>query len=83
MTEQNTTTEPTEADLRRKAYSAAEKALREAHADEFRALVTKEAQALGVEYKFRPTKEERAEREIAKLLADNPGLRERFAPTDG
>lgn len=68
-----------EATKKRQAYSNAEKALREKHQDEFRDLVKAEAQKLGVEYKFRPSAEERAAAEMEALLAKFPGLREKVA----
>lgn len=62
--------------LRRKAYATAEKTLREKYAEEFRALVTAEAEKLGVEYKFRKTPEERAREQYEDLLRQFPALRE-------
>jgi hypothetical protein len=71
------TTEQTEVQKRRAAYSAAEQRLREAHHDEFRALVKEEADKLGVTYVFRKTEAERAEETLNKLLTDHPELRDR------
>jgi hypothetical protein len=71
------TTEATEVQKRRAAYSAAEARLREAHHDEFRALVKEEADARGVTYVFRKTDEERAAEQLTKLLAEHPNLRDR------
>jgi hypothetical protein len=53
--------ENSETQKRRAAYSAAETRLREAHHDEFRALVAEEAAARGVTYVFRKTDVERAD----------------------
>lgn len=72
-----------EATKKRQAYANAEKALREQHQDEFRTLVKAEAQKLGVEYKFRPSPEERAAQEVRALLAKYPALREQVAGSDG
>lgn len=63
----------------RQAYSAAAKRLREAHKQEFDTLQAEEAQRLGVDWKPRPTNEDKAARQFAELLRDNPGLAEKFA----
>lgn len=72
------TTEQTEVQKRRAAYSAAEARLREAHHDEFRTLVKEEADKLGVTYVFRKTEAERAAETLDKLLSEHPELRERM-----
>lgn len=75
----DTPTEQTEVQKRRAAYSAAESRLREAHLDEFKALVKEEADRLGVTYVFRKTDAERAAEQLDKLLATHPELRARAA----
>jgi hypothetical protein len=62
--------------LLRKAYGAATTALREKHRDEFEALYVEEAQKLGVDYKPKPTAEQKAEQELRDLLEKFPHLRE-------
>lgn len=76
------TTDASEVQKRRAAYSAAETRLREAHHDEFRALVKEEADRRGVTYVFRKTETERAAAQLEQLLADHPELRERVAASD-
>lgn len=73
------TTEQTEAQKRRAAYSAAETRLREAHLDEFKTLVMEEASNRGVTYVFRKTEVERAAEQLRQLLTDHPELREQIA----
>lgn len=65
-------------DKLRKAYGEANTELRENHRDEFEALYVKHAAAVGIEYKPKPTKEQKAEAALAALLAANPGLKERL-----
>lgn len=67
--------QPSEAELRRRAYAAGEKRLREAHRDEFLQYVQQEATALGVEYKPRPTAAEKAQAKLEALLTEHPELR--------
>lgn len=62
--------------LLRKAYGAATQTLRENHRDEFETEYEKEAKALGVDYKRKPTEYEKAEAAMRDLLAKHPGLRE-------
>lgn len=62
----------------RKAYASATKRLREAHLPEFRTLQQEEAKALGVDWTPKPTKEEKAEAQLAELLAANPNLKQRI-----
>lgn len=71
------TTEQDIAKSKAEARTAAEKALREAHADEFRALMVQEHEARGLEYRPRLTKEERAREEIVRLAKEN-GIRLTF-----
>lgn len=51
------------------------RALREKYPDDWEAMKEAAAAELGVEYKRRKTKEEKAHEELAKLLSENPGLR--------
>lgn len=78
MTESSTTESTDKATLQRKAYGAATKALREAHREEFNVLMAKEAKTLGVEWKPKPTDEEKAADQLAALLAAHPNLREQM-----
>jgi len=65
------------AGLLRKAYGAATTRLREQYRSEFDALYSQEAEALGVDYKPRPTPEQKAEQDLAELLAKFPHLRDK------
>lgn len=76
VVEETPVKEPTTAQKRRAAYSAAETRLRERYPDEFKALVNEEAAARGVTYVFRLTEEERAAQQLRELLAKYPGLGE-------
>lgn len=69
----------TESALRREAYSAAEKRLREENRDRFDALVQEEATSRGVTYQRRLTESEKAEQKMRDLLAANPALAEKIA----
>lgn len=82
MTKDDKTTEAkTEATLRRESVAAAEKRLREAHREEFDALVQQEAESRGVTYQRRLTDEEKAEQKLRQLLAEHPGLASKVAAT--
>jgi hypothetical protein len=70
----------TESALRREAYSAAEKRLREENKDRFNALVQEEATARGVTYQRRLTEDEKAEKQLQELLAAHPGLAAKVNP---
>jgi len=59
----------------RQAYHEATNRLRREYRDRFKALQAEVAAELGIDYKPRPTKEERAEADLKKLLDENPGLR--------
>lgn len=63
-----------------KAYGAATARLREEHRDEFEKFYVEEAKALGVDYKPKPTPEQKAEEEMKALLQQFPHLREKIAP---
>lgn len=57
--------------LRNQARSAADKSLRDAHQDEWRALMTKEHEARGVTWNPRLTPAEKAMAEIKRLAAEH------------
>lgn len=76
MTDTPSTTD--ESALKRKAYDAGMRRLRENHVDEFWQLVDEEAAELGIEYRRRLTAEERAEQQARELLAAHPGLLEKI-----
>lgn len=59
---------------RAKAYAAAEKAIRERHAGEFADLYQAECVKAGIAYKPRLNPQQKAEREITRLLAEFPEL---------
>lgn len=67
------------AEALRKAYSAATKRLREENRDTFTKLYIEEAKKLGVDYKPKPTEEEKAEAQLAEILAAHPHLRDKVA----
>lgn len=69
-----------ETTLRREAYAAAEKRLREENKDRFNALVQEEAEARGVTYQRRLTEAEKAEKAMSDLLAAHPELATKFGP---
>jgi len=90
VTEQNVETNPADptedggnqpeterGSLLRKAYGAATTRLREQYRSEFDALYSQEAQALGVDYQPKPTPEQKAEQDLAELLAKFPHLRDK------
>lgn len=58
----------------RAAYSAATQALREQHREDFNRLYAAEAKQRGVDWKPKPTARERAEAQLAALLAEHPDL---------
>lgn len=62
----------------RTAYTQANTALREKYRDEFERLYQEKAEALGVDYKPRPTAEQRAQEQMEAILNDYPHLREQF-----
>jgi hypothetical protein len=61
----------------RDSYAAAEKALREKHLDEFNGLHKAEAAKRGYDWSPRPTKAEKAEADLRRLLEENPELAEK------
>lgn len=74
---------PTEAETKdaklRAAYGAATKRLREENLDRFNELRAEESTRLGVDWKPRPTAEQKAEAELEALLATHPNLAEKLA----
>lgn len=84
MTEQDSkdTVQNDRANALRQAYGKATARVREAHRDEFEAAYVEEAAALGVEYKPRPSAEQKAEEQLAALLAEYPHLAEKVTQGD-
>lgn len=78
MTESTTEKSDNKSALIRKAYSAATAKVRDAHRDEFNAFMVEEAKALGVDWKPKPTEEEKAKAQLDALLAEHPHLREQM-----
>ena len=70
--------EKSDAEKRRIAYNLAETRLKNLHRDEFIGLVKEEAAKLGVTYEPRKTAEEKAEARVRALLAEFPGLADKF-----
>lgn len=58
----------------RKSYQVATNRLREKYSEEFRQLQTEAAAELGIDYKPRATKVEKAREQLAELLRENPAL---------
>lgn len=81
MTDSTTTVASTQSDERgnllRKAYTTATTRLREQYRDDFDSLYSQAAEELGVTYTPKPKPEQRAEEQIAALLAEFPHLREK------
>lgn len=71
----------------RQAYTVATQALREKYPQEFNELRIAAAKDLGIEWEPRPSKEQKAQAELDRLLAENPELlarlAERVAEADG
>jgi hypothetical protein len=71
----------------RKAYGQASQDLREAHREEFDKFYAQRAQEAGVEWKPRPTPEQKAEQALRTLLAEYPSVADRVLaegePTEG
>lgn len=63
----------------RQTYTIATQALRDAYPKEFNALRVKAAKDLGVEWQPRPSKEQKAEAELDRLLEENPDLLTKLA----
>lgn len=80
MSEATTEAVDETAKKQRKAYSNATALLREENRARFEELREQESKKLGVAYTRRPTETEKAEAELAALLAKHPELRERIAP---
>lgn len=70
-----TAPEKTDAEKRRAAVAAADRALRDKYRDEHIALAKAEADKLGVVYEPRKTEAEKAAEQLAALLAAHPELR--------
>jgi hypothetical protein len=65
-------------DPKREAYSAATTRLRDEFRQRFNELLIEEMGKRGVNWSPRPTEEQKAEQEVADLLARFPELREKF-----
>lgn len=63
-------------ELHREAYGKAMSRLRDAHPDEFNSLRMEEAKARDLDWKPKPTEEQKAREQLAKILAEYPGLAE-------
>lgn len=76
------TAEPTEqADqqpLRNRLYTEAQTELRKRHEDEFSEIITAKYAEHGLTYRRRLNDEEKAERDVRRLLSEHPGLAARF-----
>lgn len=73
------TDETTDAEREKKlraAYALATKRLRDAHKAEFLKHQADAAKELGVDWKPRKSKEERAREQVTKLLADHPAIKQ-------
>lgn len=68
-----------------KARTGSLSELRVKYRDEFNTGITQAMEKAGFSWKPRPTKEERAEQQLEKLLAENPSLRQKLStpPTAG
>lgn len=61
------------------ARSAALSRLREEQRERYNEILVEEAAARGITWTPQPTKEEKAEAEVRRLLAENPALAEKYA----
>jgi hypothetical protein len=77
-----TDTTKTEATLKREAYGAATTRLREQHRDDFNALLVEENANRGIDWKPKPTEEQKAAEQFAQLLAAYPELAKQVPPQD-
>lgn len=87
MAQQATTDEQTAKDKRtvglREAYSEAQATLREKYRSEFEDLYVAAAKKRGIDYKPKPTPEQKAKQELEDLLRQFPHLRDEVvAPSD-
>ena len=80
--EEMTDTTKTEATLKREAYGAATTRLREQRRDDFNALLVEENASRGIDWKPKPTEEQKAAEQFAQLLAAYPNLATKFQPQD-
>lgn len=69
--------------LVRQAYSKATTRLRETHRDEFDQLVSQEAEQLGINYKPKPSPEEKARQQMRELAEQYPHLAQEFVQQGG
>jgi len=71
------TPEQTDANKRRQAYTVATTRLREAHRDEFNKFQQEEAARLGIDWKPRPTEQEKAAATLQRIIREFPDLAEK------
>jgi ABC-type branched-subunit amino acid transport system ATPase component len=74
-----TDTTKTEAALKREAYGAATTRLREQHRDDFNTLLVEENRNRGIDWKPKPTEEQKAAEQFAQLFATYPELAKQIA----
>lgn len=80
----NSTTRQEQADKEKRtkllseAYTAATKRLREGRRDEFDALYSEEAANRGIDWKPKPSAEQKAKQEMQRLLEQHPHLRDQL-----
>ena len=68
----------TEKEVIARARAMAARDLRGKYRSEHDGLVKKHAKSMGVDWSPRPTKEERAQAELERLLAENPSLAAKY-----
>jgi hypothetical protein len=73
-----TDTTKTEAALKREAYGAATTRLRERHRDDFNTLLVEENASRGIDWKPKPTEEQKAAEQFAQLLQQYPHLADKI-----
>jgi uncharacterized protein YdeI (YjbR/CyaY-like superfamily) len=72
--------ETTDGKEMQQARSAALSRLREENRARYNEILVEEAAKRGITWTPQPTKEEKAEAELQRLLAENPALAEKYAP---
>lgn len=82
-TTETTEAAETEQQKRNRLRGEAEREVLRNHSDEFHALAKKKFEEAGLTYRRRLSAEEKAEREMDRLLAEHPELAQRFAPQQG
>lgn len=66
----------------RQAYGRASSRLRDAHREEFNDLMAEESRKIDLDWKPRPTEEDKARQRVAAILEKHPELREELASGD-